>query len=294
MRTGRTLRTIDVGESRISSFDISPDGTVIAAGQENGRATAWDVSTGKKLFSVRLPEAVGDIEWSPAGGFLVTATRSGSIRILDAKGEVVRRLNEEADLLLYSARFSPDGRRIVTSLLPERGGSQNFRETIWDWENGRTVDSIAPGNGENAATVAIFDPTGSRIATNGHDGVPRIWDVETGMSLVALPAHPGPPLDIVYSPDGSRVATAGSDGIVRLFDASSGEQLLALRGHEGTVVHLTFSPDGTKLASLGLDGTVRIWALDLDDLLEIARQELKTRTFTDEECRQFLHLEACP
>jgi hypothetical protein len=38
---------------------------------------------------------------------------------------------------------------------------------------------------------------------------------------------------------------------------------------------------------------VRIWALDVDDLLEIAHQKL-TRTWTDDECRQFLHLEACP
>lgn len=47
------------------------------------------------------------------------------------------------------------------------------------------------------------------------------------------------------------------------------------------------------LASKSLDGTVRIWALDLDDILEIARQQV-TRSLTDEECRQYLHLDACP
>jgi len=34
-------------------------------------------------------------------------------------------------------------------------------------------------------------------------------------------------------------------------------------------------------------------ALDLDDLLKIAHDEL-TRTLTDAECRQYLHVEACP
>jgi hypothetical protein len=33
--------------------------------------------------------------------------------------------------------------------------------------------------------------------------------------------------------------------------------------------------------------------MDIDELLEIARDEL-TRTFTGEECRQYLHLETCP
>jgi hypothetical protein len=38
---------------------------------------------------------------------------------------------------------------------------------------------------------------------------------------------------------------------------------------------------------------VRIWALDIDDLLEIARQNV-TRSLTDEECRLYLHTAACP
>ena len=110
---------------------------------------------------------------------------------------------------------------------------------------------------------------------------------------MALPAHSGGPWDIVFSPEGSRVATAGADGTVRIFDSSSGEQILSLQGHDRSVARLAFIPDGTMLASKSLDGTVRVWALDLDDLLEIARQQI-TRTLTNEECRQYLHLEACP
>jgi len=40
-------------------------------------------------------------------------------------------------------------------------------------------------------------------------------------------------------------------------------------------------------------GEIRVWALDIDDLLEIARREL-TRSLTDEECLQFLHVARCP
>jgi hypothetical protein len=44
---------------------------------------------------------------------------------------------------------------------------------------------------------------------------------------------------------------------------------------------------------VGAEGTVRVWALDLDDLVEIAENEL-TRTLTDQECQQYLHLRRCP
>jgi hypothetical protein len=36
-----------------------------------------------------------------------------------------------------------------------------------------------------------------------------------------------------------------------------------------------------------------VWALDLDDLIAIAHDKL-TRELSDEECRQYLHVDACP
>jgi hypothetical protein len=59
------------------------------------------------------------------------------------------------------------------------------------------------------------------------------------------------------------------------------------------VGYLAFSPDGSMLASSDTWDGVRVWALDIDDLLEIARGEV-TRSFTDEECRQYLHVDRCP
>ena len=103
----------------ISSFVVTADGAVLAAGRSNGLATAWDVTTGEELFSIQHDDGLFDVEWSPDGEHLVTATHQGSIRILDATGGTsVRKLNEEGDIALYSARFSPDGRLIVTAVSP--------------------------------------------------------------------------------------------------------------------------------------------------------------------------------
>ena len=52
-------------------------------------------------------------------------------------------------------------------------------------------------------------------------------------------------------------------------------------------------PDGSQLASYSVDWVVRIWALELDDLIEIAEDRL-TRSFTEDECRQYSHAEHCP
>jgi WD40 repeat protein len=65
-----------------------------------------------------------------------------------------------------------------------------------------------------------------------------------------------------------------------------------LHGPRTLVSSVAFSPDGSLLAPVGADGAVRVWALDLDDLVEIAQHEVK-RPLSDEECRQYLHREQC-
>ena len=116
--------------------------------------------------------------------------------------------------------------------------------------------------------------------------------MESGERLAVMAGPPGGVKDLVFSPDGSSVATASVDGLVRLFDAETGAQQLSLRGGGCEVWGVAFSPDATKLASTSPCDGVRIWALDIDDLLEIARREAR-RAITDAECRQYLHTDRC-
>jgi WD40 repeat protein len=157
---------------------------------------------------------------------------------------------------------------------------------IWDWQRGTVVRTI------DDARLVDFDPSGSRIVTVSEEGRAEIRDVASGKRVAVLAGQLASANDVAFSPDGSLIAAAGSDGTIRLFDADSGAQHLVLPG-TCEINDLAFSPDGTKLASAGWCGGVRVWALDIDDLLRIARDEL-TRTFTEDECHQYLHLETCP
>jgi hypothetical protein len=46
------------------------------------------------------------------------------------------------------------------------------------------------------------------------------------------------------------------------------------------------------LATAGRNPTVRIYALNIEELIAIARSRL-TRGLTTEECQKYLHVEAC-
>ncbi len=71
-----------------------------------------------------------------------------------------------------------------------------------------------------------------------------------------------------------------------MWETSSGDEQLVLRGHDGPVWSVAFGPDGDRLVSSG-GGVARVWALDIDDLVEIAENRV-TRTLSDAECREHL------
>jgi len=80
---------------------------------------------------------------------------------------------------------------------------------------------------------------------------------------------------------------------VRLWDAQSGQRLLTLKGPEGGITVVAFTPDGKQLVTSGQDGNVRFYVLSVDELVDIAESRL-TRSLTEEECQEFLHMDACP
>jgi WD40 repeat protein len=88
------------------------------------------------------------------------------------------------------------------------------------------------------------------------------------------------------------LATASSDGTVKLWNVATGELILTLDGHTSLVTDLAISPDGSRLYSASNDGTSRTYLLNLDELIALAESRV-TRSLRDDECREFLHLEAC-
>jgi WD40 repeat protein/class 3 adenylate cyclase len=264
---------------------VSPDGGRIATVRNFGATVSvWDPDTADRVFEVDVDvfSEISSIDWG-RGGHLAVGSFDGSVTILDADGERAQLLQERGGSSVEAIAFSPDGRSIAVATMNNAEPRKSY-VSIWDWERGE-ADRRIPIVG--ASSVA-FDPTGSLLAVGRFDGTVHIADAGTWEVVRRFGAHSGRVGDVVFSPDGARLATAGEDATVRLFDPGTGEQQLVLRGHGFLVSGLDYSPDGRRLVSAAPDGVVRVWTLDLDELIEIARDNV-TRGLTDDECRQYLH-----
>jgi WD40 repeat protein len=146
-----------------------------------------------------------------------------------------------------------------------------------------------------------FSPDGTRLATAGDTGTAMVWEVATGKELQTLRGHTGSLFSVAFSPDGNRLATGSQDLTVKIWNVSprakTDEQPLTLYGGSNPVIYAQFSPDGKRLVAgwsyRGAPGSVRVYALDLEDILAIAKSRV-TRALTTDECRKYLHVEQCP
>lgn len=186
--------------------------------------------------------------------------------------------------------FSPDGRTVVTAGDPftKLAG----RVVMWNVADGAPVRTV---RSQDWVFSVAFIPDGTRLAVGNQEGRVQIWDIGIGQNEATLTGDLGDVWDLAYSPDGRLLATASGDGTVRLWDAEARRQLytVATTGGDGDWFDVVFSPDGTRLAATSADGTLKVYVLPIDELLKIARSK-SHRGFTQQECRQYLHLETCP
>jgi hypothetical protein len=145
-------RTIDVGE-RVDAAAFARTGHVLFVTTTDGRVSAWDTDGGRRLWTTSLGEdnRALCVDASPDGKRVAVGGPDDTLLLLDAAtGAVTATLRGHRRLPL-AVRFSPDGKRLVSSALHEL--------TVWDPESGQDLLTL---DGENCDCLD-FSADGSRV-----------------------------------------------------------------------------------------------------------------------------------
>ncbi len=247
---------------RVAAMAISPDGKRAFVVNDSHISRAFDLVSGRPLFSQNLGDAYA-CAFSPDGRTLVVK-QGFALHIRDAvTGNEIRTIelpranprSSEAPLV-----FTPDGKAIAMT-------SEGKVVHLIDYESGQTIRAFAHENPESALkdfpqVLAIaFSPDGKWMATGGYANdknnyFARLWDVATGKQVRRFMHGPqgygvG---SLAFSPDGKTLATLGTQGgdFLRLFDVDTGKLRKAFpkdgeqRPGRGSVA---FAPDGKTVAA---------------------------------------------
>ncbi len=235
--------------SDIFAMAFSPDGKWLATGGSTaavggphglpgGIVIVWDTESGKIVHqSERLSTAACSVSWSRNGKLLVAGTsgaggelqEAGKVWIWDAETrkslhhfsvKPETKYGEWASAA--SVAISPDGKRVA---FPATSGSRGAPAGIisedtwaavrvWELETGKDTDLVK--RLKMAVQAVVFSPDGKQLATAGSDKFVRVWDLDTGMQLAALPSQDRVEA-VAFSPDGKSLAAGSKDGTVRIW-----------------------------------------------------------------------------
>lgn len=269
-----SLTTLQLFESEgpgVAAAGWSPDGSQIAAANDDGSVHIWDVA-GQTIVQTLVghTDAATSVAWSLDGSKVAAGSYDGRIKVwtVDDGQEITTLTGHLYEP--YSLAWSPDSAQLVSV-----SGDATVR--VWDIAGGGELQRLE--NHLDEVSSVDFSPDGSRIVTGSDDLTIRIWNTSDWQEEVILSGHTEPVLNAVWSPNGAQIASGSFDGTIRIWDAATGETLQTLEGHAHPGVAVVWLPDGNQLVSAGLDGTLRLW--DITGGAETARINEHTSLLRD-------------
>lgn len=270
---------------------VSPDGRLIAATLGGARTVVIDAATLRTIQVLQPGGTPGS--FSPDSRYLVVGDFRAAYIYETAGWSQVATLRSRDQTSwftwYYDVEFHPDGNVIFVA----DSNGERRRLSVWDVSAQPELIAELPLGG--GAAMVSLSADGRRVAAGDlRSGLVRVWDV----APILAGRDPGSALRLdidagdflvgaVLSPDGAFLATALGGGELAVWDVDDAALLYAVSWGEQLANEPEFSADGARLLVSTLRGVAYEVALDLDDLLRIARSRL-TRALTDQECRIYL------
>ncbi|HEY42389.1 MAG TPA: hypothetical protein G4O11_00190 [Anaerolineae bacterium] len=207
------LQTLIIDDSEVTCVAFSPDGSTLAAGNEDQTIQIWQYSEwGLDTELLRSLEGhtgwVWDVTYSTDGMTLASASSDRTVRLWDSEsGEESYVLRGHTSTVRRVA-FSPDGQTLASA-------SWDGTVKLWDAVTGQELRTLRQHDGW--VNDVVFSPDGELLASASADGLVILWDPDDGEVIYILHGHSSEVRALAFSPDGRMLATVSEDGKLRFW-----------------------------------------------------------------------------
>jgi WD40 repeat protein len=280
--TGKLLRTIEsAGRRYVTTLAISPDGKSLAAGTNDGVYRLFNTGTGKEVRTFGTNHMNGSysggsnlLRFSPDGKRLfisgmtfdgVSFRRATKVWDTDSGKTLFELAGKNQFSSMYSAAFSPDGKRLVC-------GDLSGEVTLADALTGKVLKTFE--SNLTRLDSLLFSADGKQLlGRSSYDGSVAIWDSTSGKELKSLgKATPAPGVrravrltnpygvgtGLAITPDGKKLIS-GEGNLIRVIDIESGKDLHPSAGHRSALLGMSYGSEGKQITTCSGDGTFLTW-----------------------------------
>ena len=128
----------------------------------------------------------------------------------------------------------------------------------------QVTHKVLKGHTSDVNSVA-FNHDGTKIVSGSDDNTIRVWNVDTGESILTLKGHTSEVYSVGFNHDGTKIVSGSFDETIRVWNVdvksdNYGECILTLKDQWlYSVRSVGFNHDGTKIVSKSSTEDLRVW-----------------------------------
>jgi WD40 repeat protein len=262
------MRVLKGHEDIVRCLSYSPDGKLLAAGDEMNQIRLWSLPRGEEIDVLdRDAGSVEAVAFSPSGKWLA-AGLPDLVVVWDVENrkEVAEKPGHAGGTRGLS--WHPEGK-----VLASCGWDREVR--FWTEDLATRLPAVET---PEPMMALAFAQDGKTLACAGSSGTLLLLELKLtkrallgGVPDRAVWKHQRGLFSLARTSDGRLLAAGDAKGDVVLWEAGSETPARILQGHEWTVYGLAFTPNGQSLLSASADETVRLWEVSTGRLVETFR-----------------------
>ncbi|MCU0391990.1 MAG: OmpA family protein [Thermoflexibacter sp.] len=258
-------------KGEVQNIRFSPDGKLLAGGEQFGNIIIWNVKTGKlEKIITGHSKRVLEVTFNKSGSMLASTSEDGTVAVWDTKTWRLLATFRNKPFISFDGRelisssfvvFSPDNKFVYFGgdngyvmkgqIAPEGGVIRPAEEVVsTNYEDGRWYGTITGG--------CISGDEKYLVITVGH--LVDFIDLKADILAKYFRYDEGYLNDVVVGPQGNMLATWSDDGKINVWNSATGQIAKSFQVTvPGNYSGASFSKDGKYLISSASGIVAKLW-----------------------------------